>query len=132
MNTIYEAAIKKTTLSFNLDFECTNNQAEYEALVIGLEILQELKAENVLIMGDSQLVLKQLSGEFKCTSVSLAPYFTVAVQLLGEFKEISFQHVPREANWEADELAQIALGLNLSEELTHRLIWLRRDNTLPL
>ena len=43
----------KTTLSFNLDFDCTNNQAEYEALVIGLEILQELRAENMLIMGDS-------------------------------------------------------------------------------
>ena len=43
----------KTTLSFNLDFDCTNNQAEYEALVIGLEILQELRAGNVLIMGDS-------------------------------------------------------------------------------
>ena len=69
----------KTTLSFNLDFDCTNNQAEYEALVIGLEILQELRAGNVLIMGDSQLVLKQLSGEFKCTSVSLAPYYTVAI-----------------------------------------------------
>ena len=48
----------KTTLLFNLNFECTNNQAEYEALVIGLEILQELRAGNVLIMGDSQLVLK--------------------------------------------------------------------------
>ena len=43
----------RTTLFFNLDFKCTNNQAEYEALVIGLEIFQELKAENVLIMGDS-------------------------------------------------------------------------------
>ena len=51
----------KTTLSFNLDFDCTNNQAEYEALVIGLEILQDLRTGNMLIMGDSQLVLKQLS-----------------------------------------------------------------------
>ena len=45
----------KTTLSFNLAFECTNNQAEYEALVIGLEILLELGAKDVRVIGDSQL-----------------------------------------------------------------------------
>ena len=43
----------KTTISFNLDFKCTNNQAEYEALVIGLEILLELGAQEVHIIGDS-------------------------------------------------------------------------------
>ena len=47
----------KTTLSFNLAFKCTNNQAEYEALVIGLEILLELGEQEVHIIGDSQLVL---------------------------------------------------------------------------
>ena len=48
----------ETTLSFILDFKCTNNQAEYEALIIGLEILQDLGAKEVLIIGDSQLVIK--------------------------------------------------------------------------
>ena len=48
----------KTTLSFNLAFKCTNNQVEYEALVIGLEILMELGAQEVHIIGDSQLVLQ--------------------------------------------------------------------------
>ncbi|XP_073049441.1 uncharacterized protein [Primulina eburnea] len=95
----------KTALSFNLDFPCTNNQAEYEALVIGLEILKDLGARELLISGDSQLVLKQLSGEFKCTSLSLAPYYTAASQLLDDFEEVSLVHVPRQENWEADELA---------------------------
>ena len=48
----------KTTLYFNLAFKCTNNQAEYQALVIGLEILMELGAQEVHIIGDSQLVLQ--------------------------------------------------------------------------
>ena len=48
----------KNTLYFNLAFKCTNNQAEYEALVIGLEILLELGAQEVHIIGDSQLVLR--------------------------------------------------------------------------
>ena len=46
----------KTTLSFNLAFECTNNQAEYEALVIGLEIQLELGAKDVRVIGDSQVI----------------------------------------------------------------------------
>ena len=50
-----------TTLSFNLAFKCTNNQAEYKALVIGLEILLELGAQKVHIIGDSQLVFWQLT-----------------------------------------------------------------------
>ena len=99
----------KTTLSFTLDFECTNNQVEYEALIIGLEILQDLRAKEVLIIGDSQLVIKQLTGEYRCPSLSLAPYFTTAIQLLDSFKNVSYMHIPRESNWEADELSQVDL-----------------------
>ncbi|XP_075486372.1 uncharacterized protein LOC142525978 [Primulina tabacum] len=118
----------KTALSFNLDFQCTNNQAEYEALVIGLEILRDLGARDVLIIGDSQLVLKQMSGEYKCSSLALAPYFTAASQLLDDFEDVTFQHVPRQDNWEADELAQIASGLKMSSELTHKLLLIQKRN----
>ena len=64
----------KTTLSFNLAFKCTNNQAEYKTLVISLEIFMELKAQVVHIIGDSQLVIWQLIGEYKCNSLLLASY----------------------------------------------------------
>ena len=69
----------KTTLSFNMAFECTKNQGEYEALVIGLEILLELGEKDVRVIGDSQLVLRQLTWEYKCNSLLLTPYFTVAI-----------------------------------------------------
>ncbi|XP_073277708.1 uncharacterized protein [Primulina huaijiensis] len=118
----------KTALSFNLGFPCTNNQAEYEALVIGLEILKDLGARELLISGHSQLVLKQLSGEFKCTSLSLAPYYTAASQLLDDFEEVSLIQVPRQENWEADELAQVTSGLKISPELTHRLVLIQKKN----
>ena len=81
----------KTTLSFNLAFKCTNNQAEYEALVIGLEIFLELKAQEVHIIGDSQLVLWQLIGEYKCNSLLLAPYYTTSTQLLDSFHSVDFE-----------------------------------------
>ena len=88
----------KTTLSFNLAFECTNNQAEYEALVIGLEILMELGAQELHIIGDSQLVLRHLTGEYKCNSLLLAPYYTASTQLLDSFHYVDFGYVPRESN----------------------------------
>ncbi|KAI5320936.1 hypothetical protein L3X38_040644 [Prunus dulcis] len=58
--------------SFQLDFQCTNNRAEYEALIIGLEMLVELGIQSVEILGDSMLVLKQIAGEYKCLNPSLA------------------------------------------------------------
>ncbi|KAI5334111.1 hypothetical protein L3X38_024244 [Prunus dulcis] len=60
--------------SFPSDFQCTNNRAEYEALIIGLEMLVELGIQSVEILGDSMLVLKQIAGEFKCLNPSLAVY----------------------------------------------------------
>ena len=75
----------KTTLSFNLAFECTNNQAEYEALVIGLEILLEPGIKDVQVIRDSQLVLWQLIWEYKCNNLLSTLYFTVAIQLLDSF-----------------------------------------------
>ena len=94
----------KTTLSFNLAFECTNIKAEYEALVIGLEILLELREKNVQVIGDSQLVLRQLTWDYKCKNLLLAPYFIGVIQLLDSFNNVEFEHVLRESNWEADEL----------------------------
>ena len=88
----------KTTLSFNLAFKCTNNQTEYEALMIGLEILLELGTQEVLINGDSQLVLRQIIGEYKCNNLLLAPYYTASTQLLDSFHSVAFEYVPRESN----------------------------------
>ncbi|CAL2228300.1 unnamed protein product [Prunus armeniaca] len=72
--------------SFQLDFQCTNNKAEYEALIIGLEMLVELGIQSVEILGDSMLVLKQIVGEYKCLSPSLAVYLVAARSLLTEFR----------------------------------------------
>ena len=88
----------KITLSFNLVFKCTNNQAEYEALVISLDILMELGAQEVHIIRDSQLTLQQLTREYKCNNILLAPYYTASTQLLESFHYVDFEYVPRESN----------------------------------
>ncbi|KAM1055806.1 hypothetical protein ACFX2I_029262 [Malus domestica] len=96
-----------------LDFDCTNNQVEYEALVIGLGILYDLRATRVLVLGDSELVINQLNGTFRCMSCTLAPYHMVASYLAESFDGITFKHISRVHNTDADELAQIASGAQL-------------------
>ena len=118
----------KATLSFNLSFKCTNNQAEHEALVIDLEILLELGLQEVHIIGDSRLALRQLTREYKCNSLLLAPYYTASTQLLYSFHSADFEYVPRESDWEVDELAQVASRVKMSEELTHKLIMIGKKN----
>lgn len=72
----------RTEMSFQFDSQCTNNQAKYEAIVIGLEILRELEAMSVEVIGDSSLVINHLADTFKCYSEDLAPYYMAAVQLI--------------------------------------------------
>ncbi|XP_021824643.1 uncharacterized protein LOC110765743 [Prunus avium] len=97
---------QKWQFAFQLDFRCTNNQAEYEALIIDLEILKEMKATCVLVHGDFQLVINQLTGEYQCTSENLAMYYVTALNTADGFSRISFVHVPRAENGEANEMAQ--------------------------
>ncbi|KAI5335910.1 hypothetical protein L3X38_026044 [Prunus dulcis] len=68
-------------------FQCTNKRADYEALIIGLEMLVELGIQYVEILGDSMLVLKHIVGEYKGLNPSLAIYLVAARNLLVEFRE---------------------------------------------
>ncbi|CAL8111835.1 unnamed protein product [Prunus armeniaca] len=101
---------------------CTNNRAEYEALIIGLEMLVELGIQSVKILGDSMLVLKHIVGEYKCLSPSLAIYLVAARNLLTEFRETTWEHIPREENFAANELAQVATGIQMPEDCVQRII----------
>lgn len=113
---------QKYEYSFQLDFECSNNQVEYEALIIGLEIILEMNAKNVEIIGNSQLIINQLAGTFKCNSWSLMPYMTTTSQLLDMFDDVVLKHRPRDFNKEANELAQLASGLKIKEEDDRRAV----------
>jgi hypothetical protein len=71
---------------------------------------------NVTIFGDSQLVINQVKGQYKCGSVLLVPYLVFAQQLLQEFQECTLHHIPREENHEANRMAQAALGYRPIED----------------
>jgi len=88
----------------------TNNQAEYQTLIKGLELLKEVHADAVEIFCDSMLVINQLAVIYECRSEVLIIYYEKCIQLLKEFKGFQLEHVPRLHNEEANRLAQHASG----------------------
>ncbi|KAL1294443.1 hypothetical protein AAHE18_19G142600 [Arachis hypogaea] len=106
---------------FELKYPCSNNVAEYEALILGLEILISKGALEVQILGDSQLVLKKLSKEFKCNNETLQKYLVTAWELLTSFRKIFLVHIPRIHNEIANELAQIASRYRVGPETLRKL-----------
>jgi ribonuclease HI len=86
----------------------TNNQAEYEALLRGLQYLKEAKAVSVEIYGDSELVIKQLNGQYECRSDILSSYYEECREILKSFQLVILQHIPREHNEEENRLAKSA------------------------
>jgi ribonuclease HI len=87
----------------------TNNQAEYEALVRALSVAADHGFDEVVVRGDSELIVKQVRGEYDVNDPELREYRIQARELLAEFSEWSISHVPREINDRADQLANEAL-----------------------
>jgi len=89
--------------------ETTNNQAEYQAIVAGVEKAKELGAEDVSCYLDSELVVKQINGLYKVKDQALAQQFLKIWNLKSHFKSIKFSHIRREQNKVADSLVNKAL-----------------------
>lgn len=87
----------------------TNNEAEYRALIIGLEEVLARGAEEVEALTDSQLIQRQLAGRYKVRAPNLRPLFEEAKELLGRFALARVRCVPREQNKEPDRLVNLAL-----------------------
>nr|CAE04537.2 OSJNBa0040D17.5 [Oryza sativa Japonica Group] len=88
----------------------TNNQVEYEAVLKGLQLLKEVEADAIEIMGVSLLVISQLAGEYECKNDTLIVYNEKCRELMKEFRLVTLKHVSREQNIEANDLAQGASG----------------------
>jgi ribonuclease HI len=89
--------------------ETTNNRAEYEALIRGLEAARDYGLSAVDVRGDSELIVKQLRGEYDVNHPELRERRARALELLESFERYSIEHVPREINERADNLANEAL-----------------------
>jgi len=89
--------------------ETTNNQAEYRAVIAAIEKLKEFEVEELNFFLDSELVVKQLNGQYKVKNAGLAPLFVKIHNARQSFKKVTFSHVRREYNKEADALANKAM-----------------------
>ena len=89
--------------------EATNNVAEYKALISALQASQELGAEEIEVFTDSELMVKQIKGEYRVKNEGLKPLFNEAKELIKTFTTVKVTHVRRELNKEADKLANIAI-----------------------
>ncbi|WP_435361308.1 ribonuclease HI [Haloarchaeobius sp. DFWS5] len=87
----------------------TNNQAEYEALIKVLEVARDYGYDRVEIRGDSELIVKQVTGEYDTNNPTLREKRITVHELLAAFDSWSITHVPREINERADELANEAM-----------------------
>jgi len=91
----------------------TNNQAEYGALLAAVEKAAELGATEVECKLDSELVVKQMRGEYRVKDAELGKIFIKIHNVATKFKKISFHHVRREFNKEADRLVNEALDAHM-------------------
>lgn len=89
--------------------KATNNQAEYEALIAGLEAALAAGIDELVIQGDSELIIKQVSGEYETRNPELRERRVTVHELLTQFDDWDLRHVPRSVNERADELANEAL-----------------------
>lgn len=76
-------------LSFKLTFPCTNHIAEYEALILGLELASEMNVHDIDVFGDSQLIVRQIKGEYFVREPHLIPYHSKATRFMGIFYNIT-------------------------------------------
>jgi ribonuclease HI len=90
--------------------KATNNVSEYLAVIEGLKLARSLKAANVEIRLDSELVAKQIVGEYKVKSPDLKPLFAKTKEIAGYFENCKFKRIPRESNKEADRIASSVLN----------------------
>src|SRR5664279_3641497 len=105
--TVFEASCR-------LDYFCTNNQAESEALLFGLKLLVDAGVSHIKAYGDSLLIVQQVAKVFQCNDELLNVYLDKCLDIISNLDYFSISHVSRQDNWLANELAQQASGYHVS------------------
>ncbi|XP_050916752.1 uncharacterized protein LOC127131911 [Lathyrus oleraceus] len=98
-----------THFTARLCFECTNNIAEYEACILGIEAAIDTRIKILTVYGDSALVIYQVKGDWETRDEKLIPYRAHIMELIKYFDEITFHHFPRAENQITDALAMLAI-----------------------
>ena len=106
--------------AFILNFKCTNSMAEYEAMILGLQLVMKLGAKIVSVMGDSELIMKQITGEHSVNNPRLGIYRDTILDLVKDLLELNFAIIPRKQNMQAHSLATFASTCKFPFQLNHQ------------
>lgn len=98
----------------------TNNVAEYAALLKALARAREMRGERLMVYSDSELLVKQMNGQYRVKNADLKELHTQALALVDEFEAVEFRHVRREQNARADALCNQALDRQKKEPVPPR------------
>ena len=94
--------------SLRLDFSTMNNKAKYEALMMGLVMVQRMGGKSVRVFSDLRLVVSQVKGEFEAKDERMQGYLSQVKCLQSEFESFDLLHIPRSGNAHADSLTMLA------------------------
>jgi len=89
--------------------EATNNEAEYRALILGMEAAGRQGCNELEVFSDSELMVRQMRGEYRVKNHRLQELYFQAVKKMKPFKRITFNHISRDENKDADRLANLAI-----------------------
>jgi formyltetrahydrofolate-dependent phosphoribosylglycinamide formyltransferase len=96
--------------------QTTNNVAEYTSMLKALEAAKQIGVKQLTILSDSELLVRQINGQYRVKSDQIRPLFQQTIDLLGQFENCKIQHIPREKNKEANKLVNQALNLERNVE----------------
>ena len=120
-------------------FQASNNKAEYEAVIIGLNLTHSLEADQLEVCGDSQLVVKQIKDSYEARGEKMILYLKMLRELIKKFIRVQVRHVPRIKNSRANALAKLATALQedlerwvLVEHLMEPSVNVNSDEVLPV
>lgn len=102
---------EKLKIAVKLDFRASNNEAEYEAVLVGLRAAKEAEAERIVVFSDSQLPTQQVKGSYETKNEKLMEYVKAIQEMSKHFAEWSIIQIPRSENIEADALAKMATSM---------------------
>ncbi|XP_052483727.1 uncharacterized protein LOC128039296 [Gossypium raimondii] len=99
-----------------LNFDCTNNMAEYEACIMGIRAAIKRKIKVLKVYGDFAFVIYQLKGEWETRDPKLISYRKLVLELIEEFNDITFCYLPQDENQIADDLATLASMIKVNKQ----------------
>ncbi|XP_070026202.1 uncharacterized protein [Nicotiana sylvestris] len=102
----------------------TNNEAEYEAIIAGLELARELGISQIIIKSDSQLVVNQILGTYTSREARMQQYLEKVREFIKQFQDWKIRQIPRDENLEADALANLAYATDVANDANASVIHL--------